>query len=481
MASTMNLLFAGVTTSPAREFVAEQIDAKKHKRVVLPCVGRWAVPTAAVARGVKPSQIEASDLSLFSTLVGYLADPRHDVDELGIVVPAPFDRFTREPKDAVEFAAGVMLAIKMMTTPPKNVYAIEFRREVWARANAYRETLASELREQVDLLRGCRYDVLDVRAVFESLANDDDAGTFAYVNLPGYEGGYTKMYGAAEEQLWTPSLPTSEFSPSEALPTLDKVTGKQPLVCAYIHHGDEQMPDGWHKVMAIAAATDRVDYIVSNHDVKSRTSVTRFTDGTAKRMPIFDDTCEIRPDSVISFVNVDKHTGLHYRDLFVHRLGQTRAEKYVLMLIDGRVVTSCGLLLRDVVLGKTDYLAEVYGISVTSKRYSRLGKLFMLALTSGDFRQWCLAEMPQIHMSDLRGIQTASPALHHEGKTDRGVLKLVRRIPLKNGGFQLLYRGEFRDDTWADVMSTWHAKFGHMSRPGWDAEASEVTTGVTSE
>lgn len=476
MASTMSLLFAGVTTSPAREFVASQIDKSTHQRIVLPCVGRWAVPTAAVAIGIKPEQIEASDLSLFSTLIGFLADPRHSVEELQITVPDQYAKFVANPKNEVDFAAGVMLAIKMMTTPAKNTYAIEFRRELWARHADYRESLGIELQEQVDVLKGCRYDIQDVRTVMREIAEADDAGIFSYVNLPGYEGGYTKMYGVAEEQLWHPQLPTSEFSPDEALPTLDQLTDKKPTQLAYIHHGDEQMPFGWHKLMAISPAPDRIDYIVSNQDLKARSTVTRFTDGLAKRLPIFDDTCEITPESQISFLNVDKNTGLHFRDLFVHRLGQTRAEKYVLMLIDGKVVTSCGLLLRDVVLGKTDYLAEVYGISVTSKRYARLGKLFMLALTSGDFKRWALGEMPQMHMSDLKGIQTASPALHHEGKTDRGVLKLVRRVPLKHGGFQLLYRGDFRDDTWADVLGKWFDKWGHVSRPDWNPADPLATT-----
>jgi len=475
MATAMNMLFAGVTTSPAREFVAEQVDIKKHSLIHLPCVGRWAVPTAMVANGVKPENIYASDLCLFSTLIGYLADKSKTIDELEIEIPEKYEKFVEEPACEIDYAAGVMLVIKMMTIPPKNAYAIEFRRELWSRAREHRALLHDELEAQVDLLSGINYEISDVRDVIGGVVAIDDPRCFLYVNLPGYKGGYTKMYGEAETQLWQPRLITSEFSPEEALPTLETLTDSKALAIAYVHHGDDQMPAAWHKLLAISPKTGRVDYLVSNHDLEPRGTVTKMTDGPARKLPIFDDTCELTEDSVITFMDVDKNTGLYYRDLFVHRLGQTRAEKYLLMLIDGRVVTSCGLLLRDVILGKTNHLAEVYGISVTSARYARLGKLFMLALTSGDFKKWAMAEMPQMHMSHLQGVQTASPTLHHEGKTDRGVLKLVRRVTLPDGGFQLLYRGDFRDDTFHEVMKSWFNKFGAISRKGWTIE--ELNTG----
>ncbi|GAA3172137.1 hypothetical protein [Nonomuraea salmonea] len=171
---------------------------------------------------------------------------------------------------------------------------------------------------------------------------------------------------------------------------------------------------------------------------------------------------------MISFELVDKDTCLHYRDLFVHRLGQTKAERYCLMLVDGRVTTAFGLHCRDVRLGASQHVGEVFGISVTSLRYARLGKLFMLALTSGEFRRWLQGRFSDMNQAVLEGISTASPTLHHEGKTDRGVLKLVKREPRPGGGFQLLYQGPFRDDTWAEVMRQWHAEQAWICRDSWD-------------
>jgi aspartyl-tRNA synthetase len=106
-----------------------------------------------------------------------------------------------------------------------------------------------------------------------------------------------------------------------------------------------------------------------------------------KIFPIYSDE-DITEDTEIEFVQVDKETALYYRDLFVHKLGTTLAEGYFLMLIDGKVNTTIGISMRDVFTLKSEYVGEVFGISRSSIKYKRLGKLFMMCLTSGDFKRF---------------------------------------------------------------------------------------------
>lgn len=464
-------LFLGTTVSPVREFVAERIDPDRHDRVVLPCVGRWAVATAAAARaGAK--RIEASDLSLFSSVIGYLADPSKNLDELDVRIPDGMGKFTRDTVTEYDHAAGVLMTLKFLSSPAKSAFDQEIKNELWRNARSYRDHVAEGLEKQVELLAGCSYEVADVRAVTEELTLAEPADAervFYYVNPPGYKGGYTKMYGVAERLMWQPRLEDGEFDPDEAFALLASLTDSPATVLGYVHHGDEAAPDGWVKLMAHAPKAGRVDYVVANRDPDgARLTIPPRADRSPRRWPVYNEQ-EITPESVIEFVKVDKDTALHYRDLFVHRLGQSTAQWYGLMLIDGRVVTSFGLLPRALIQGISPYLSEVFGISMTSRRYKRMGKLFMLALTSGDFKRWAQATWPNLLLNyEPHGIETASPTLHHEGKTDRGVLKLVRRVELPGGGFQLLYHGDFRlDDTFPAVMARWHKQFGHMSRPDW--------------
>jgi hypothetical protein len=472
MPVTVSQLFTGLDVTPAREFVASLIDPDTHRRIVLPCVGRWATATAIVAKHGHPDRIEASDLCLFSSVVGYLADPRRDLDELGVRLPGHLSRFTAGAADAVEHGAGLLLAVKYLSTPPTTVHANEVRSELWAAAAALRGALAGGLRDQVELLAGCRYEIADVRHVLTDLAEEADEGAggdvFVYVHAPAGRGGYTRMYGPAERAMWT---------------CLGRLTGAAAFAAAYVHRlaaeefdpdeaadwhdGDAQMPPGWVKLAAFAAAPQRVAYLIANRDTGDRPVASRAAAAAVRRWPVYADE-EITPDSVIEFAEVDRATCLHYRDLFVHRLGHTKAERYCLMLIDGRVTTAFGLHLFDVRRGTKQHVWESFGITITSARYARLGKLFMLALTSGDFRRWLLARFPRLQQADIVGIQTASPTQRHEGKTDRGVLKLVRRVPLPGGGFQLLYQGTFRHDTWPEVMAGWHAQHAWNARPSWD-------------
>lgn len=470
-ASPAGQLFLGTTVSPVREFVADRIDPKRHDRVILPCVGRWAVATAAADRA-GAERIQASDLSLFSSVIGYLADPTKDLQALDIRIPDGMGKFTADAGDEVEWAAGVLLTVKFLSSPAKSAFDQELRNEFWRNARAYRDHVTEGLRQQVERLAGVSYEVADVRVVTEELVlaePDDAARCFYYVNPPGYKGGYTKMYGVAERMMWEPRLETGEFDPDEAFGLLASLSDSPATVLGYVHHGDDAAPGGWVKLMAHSPKAGRVDYIVANRDPDgARLTIPPKHDRDPKRWPVYNEQ-EIRPDSRIEFVKVDKDTALHYRDLFVHRLGQSSSQWYGLMLIDGRVVTAFGLLPRALIQGISPYLSEVFGISMTSLRYKRIGKLFMLALTSGDFKRWAQATWPNLLLNyEPHGIETASPTLHHEGKTDRGVLKLERRVELPNGGFQLLYTGPFRlDDTFADVMAEWHRKFGNMSRPGW--------------
>jgi len=128
-------------------------------------------------------------------------------------------------------------------------------------------------------------------------------------------------------------------------------------------------------------------------------------------------------------------------------------------------MTAVGLFTSDLYRGRTDYVYEIFGITRTSKRYARLGKLFMLCLTSGDFGRFFAQFNPTAStFHPPRGIQTTSITQHEEGKTDRSVMKVVAREPLKAGGFRLVYRADFRDDTWADCVAMWLKRWGEKKR-----------------
>ena len=54
--------------------------------------------------------------------------------------------------------------------------------------------------------------------------------------------------------------------------------------------------------------------------------------------------------------------------------------------------------------------------------------------------------------------------MHEEGKTDRGALKVISRENLDDGRFRIIYRADFRDDSFADVVTEWLKKHGERRR-----------------
>jgi hypothetical protein len=280
-----------------------------------------------------------------------------------------------------------------------------------------------------------------------------------YARVPHYARGYTKMFAAPNVKWHEPAIP--EFSPNDFPLLLEKLG---PAKChAFLCRRcewEERIPVNWTKVYG-KPDEKRALWIVANRSMQSYAeNDTGF--GNARKLPIYDDH-EITPASKFHVIMVGLPTALYYRDLFVHRLGATTADRGFLLLVDGQVMTAFGIFIQDFLQFRMQYLPEMFGITRSSRRYKRLGKLFMLLLTSGEMKKR-LCDILKLWLHEPRGIQTTSITIHEEGKTDRGALKVVSREKLDDGRFRIVYRADFRDDSFADVVADWLKKHGERRR-----------------
>ena len=74
-------LFLGVTPTGARNHVASQI-AALGRSFYNACAGRFSLVEAPIKAGIPPRNIHASDVGLFSSIIGHLADPSCKLDDL---------------------------------------------------------------------------------------------------------------------------------------------------------------------------------------------------------------------------------------------------------------------------------------------------------------------------------------------------------------------------------------------------------------
>ena len=449
-------LFLGVTPSGARNFVANKV-VSLQKPFFNACAGRFSVLEAAIKAGLPPGNTYASDIGLFSSIIGYLADPSKKLDDLGIRILDPRLEL-KGITDEFHVAAHAMLILKLNQMKQTNLRGLYLREELLSSWNRCREAMRQQLETLVQNIAGIHYEIADIWDVVSRVSQVDVA---FYASVPHYARGYTKMFAAPNLKWNEPSIP--EFDP-KTFPVLLEKLGQancHAFLCRRCEW-EEPIPVNWKKVYG-KPDEKRALWIIANRAMQAHAeNKTAF--GDVRKFPIYDDHA-ITPASKFHVIMVGLPTALYYRDLFVHRLGATTADRGFLLLVDGQVMTAFGIFIADFLQFRTQYLPEIFGITRSSKRYHRLGKLFMLLLTSGEMKKQ-LCDILRLWLHEPLGIQTTSITVHEEGKTDRGALKVVSRETLDDGRFRIIYRGDFRDDSFADVVADWLKKHGERRRNG---------------
>ena len=439
-------IFQGKTISPIREYIADIIHKVNPKRILMPCVGSFGVCFLLTEEERKKTY--CSDINLYSSILGYAADEDCEdvVGRLGIRIDT--DKF-----EQYDILAETMYNLSLDQIAPNNQYNINKLKSMEMEKDKICGEIRTELTNFAGRLSGIHYDIVDFRDVVDDLQEGD----LLYVNPPTYRGGYEKMFPYNRVKWNIPDI--AFFDNKEYQEIVDKMFNSPATVVVYSQKTIKVQ--NAYVVYAQYMGGGRTDYILSNQPLKGWAK-TENKDKKIAIYPIFNDE-DITPDSQVQILEVDKDTCLYYRDLFVHKLGTTKAEAYYLMLIDGKVVTAFGLHRRDFFSMKSNYIGEVFGISISSVKYKRLGKLFMMCLTSGEFKKYLMSTF-NVGVRELKGIKTSSKTSFAEGKTDRGVMKLVKREKQNNGTYLVVYVGDFREDTYKDCLTKWLKNYGYMKR-----------------
>lgn len=455
---TFNRMFESVTPSPAREVAARAILSISPTRVVMPAAGRFGATEALVKAGYPARQIYCSDIGLFSSLIGYLADPDLRLDDLQLTFRGTGLHLVEEqpPEDDVDMAALVMVVMKYDQLLTKHQYGMNLRREVLSQAQTYRAGLRSQLTTLLEGVGPIHYEIADLREPTndETLMADEHAALF--LNPPGFSAtSYNKLFPGESVQWGSGKVPTEAWDEDAATALYEKLTDA-PLLSVIYSINAKNVPDSWTRLLAISRPGGRVDYIISTRDVDMSQSLTLHSQTAGGQPRIFEVYAdqEITPDSELEFVEIDRPTAMYYRDLFVHRLGTTQSEWYLGMLVDGRLVTVLGLNRQRFMHFLSGYVKETFGISVTSQRYKRIGSLFMEALTTTSFRDWMRLH-GRYGIRKMLGIETTSLTRHEVSKIDRKMMRMVAKEQLPNGMWKLQYRADLREESFNDVLARW--------------------------
>ena len=421
-----------------------------HSHVRNPWAGSFKTIQVAIQAGFEPKQIVASDVSLFSWVIGLSASGR-DLAELDVKFSDGLEHL-EVYRNGPFFGGAILWG---MSWRYLNRKAGPFFDQLKAELEASRDEYVRTTQARVNALGG------SIRGVrFGQLADAD------------FDGDSKLVYLAPRKDRDDQSGPIISWSmPARAEPTESNV-GKA-LVLTYTRAKADRRVDEENRRRAVFVneTTRGTERILTNRpeELAFRGALNRkMVDLRPSAHPLLPHDYKITPNSKIAFVRTSKNVAYYYRDMFAHKLGVTRAEVYFLGLVDGHVWAACGFFLSDCTrrryVGGHDALAvhEQFGFCVPCG-YKRIVKLMLMCLSCRDFWQYLVECVPMLTL--IGGpveFKTTCLADVPELKTHRTVSKLRSRERMPNGKYKLVYVAPFRVETYRDCLKRWLEKDGQV-------------------
>lgn len=479
--SNPNILFKGIPRGATRGYTRQYLEAVKPDAVVIPCTGSFALAYVAREASVPAHRIVCGDISLYSTALGYAFMGKDwrlelkDHPEAELIKP-----YLADP---VSKAAAVLFMVRLLQYQPRgkrpqNRHNASFQRELRKNVFDYIQQLREQIAEYAELLHGLSYLLQDMWVTMEQHMGNPNA--VLLTNPPRYTGGYDRMF-AGIDSVFDWDVPEASQFTEKDYSRLMEMLGAQPAhtLMYYATQGEDPAPmwgSPWKSLFADLPASlgkaAAINWIVANHDpISVEANRPRIPEPKAK-FKLFDG--QIKPESVLTAVKVDKITGDYYRDLFIHRLPGSVTEVYVALLLDGALMGIVGLHLADYRRGKVikkgdkvldDCASITFAFTVHHAEYGRLHKLTLGSIKASWFWDDVLGAEKTF---DIQGapkhIKTTMLTRHPENKTARGILTLDTREKQADGSFKLTYSAETVQQSRSETLGWWISKFSEVAR-----------------
>lgn len=455
MAIQLNQIFLGHTPSDQRRYLTFLLKhlREKYPNIVIPAVGQFTLAKRALEAGYKPENIQTSDVSLFSSLLGYYFSGQ-DIDTLDFEVADPFKEKYESYKTTEGKISYVFYLMKLAQLNGIN-YLAEIYNDMVENADEYVAQFQKQLAEYNAIYHGINYKIEDLRN--EICERSDD--TIMILNPPVFPKGYAKMFDFTGYLSF--NIGIEEFNWKQEYEHLyDRSKALSYPTIWYRYRSVE----GFNKEEVIYAKeykVGKVDYwLITKPKALAGLPSIGYIDSFNRRAlkpypaPTFGVNDRMTENSKIQFVKVGAEQGLYYRDLFAHRLGNTKAEVYFLMLVDGKVFSTVGFHLGDLLRMKTTFAFENFGFSVYVPHYPHTNRLLMLMITCREMGEVLKRSMSQQNrVYDLQGIRTTCLSKYRTIKTHRGILERTHREMLPNGMYKIQAEGKFHPHSFKETLA----------------------------
>jgi len=455
MPNNFNKVFLGHTPRDQRNFLTVVLKhlRKDYNAVVIPACGHFTLAKCAIEAGYDKEKIFCSDISLYTSLLGYLFSGK-PVDSIDFHLSTSYQQQYDKYETDIEKVAFViwLMKVKQMEKFP---YASVVMEDLNFNKDAHIAKLVDELKKQVEYYSGINYEIKDLR---EELRVWKKLNPIIIVNPPVFAKGYTKMFDFGEDIVYNPKVEEFIWS-KEYIPTYEK-SKELPHPVIWYRFGDASEFNPDEIIFSKEYKINKHDFwlitkpeVLKDFDFSGYVSTFRRKKYKPYKAPIWGLYDKMTPDSKVRFVKVNNDVGLYYRDLFAHRLGNTNCEICFLMLIDGKVYSTVGFTVNHAVRLQDDYAFENYGFSAPSKIYPHENRLLMMMISSKDMKNVLINAMAKRNrFFTLKGFKTTCLSKYRSMKTHRGILERTSRELLPNGMYKIKAQTDWHDRTFQETL-----------------------------
>lgn len=465
---TLGTIFLGVSKAVQKKFYLSVLRSLKpqYPRVSIPCVGTFALVDVALQAGFKPEEIECSDVSMFSSVLGYVFSGK-PLSELSFRVPQEYEEEYAGRKSDGERAAFLLWLMRGLQIRQEvfyeNVvfeYLMQDKEEIIA-------DLEKKIAERAKRYAGIQYKMRDLREVVSAPA----PGTVFLVHAPAYSKGYAKQFKFEEVFEWAFDAPEFDFAkefPKQYEASRNKAE-EMWIWSSYDHTNGvpksdvffcEEVGKAKYEYFCVTRPQD-----LDKHPLKNGVAYRRHKPVKAMQIPIVPKSYSITKDTKITCLNISGEEALYYRDLWAHKMGTTKAERYYLMCLDGMAFGVTGVMLGKVHRLAEEDVLEVFGFDQPIDAHPMAHKLFMMLLVSMEFKRILDNSSKVNRIHELKGFKTACITKYRKLKSSTGLLKLTRREKLPSGMYKLMYHTPFYKRSFQETLTEWLAHEKEWERP----------------
>lgn len=456
MFSSPTQLFIGNLKKEEKLFLKELLinaSKKGYKKFIEPCSGELSI--SYLATGLFDF-IEASDVTLFSSVLGYYISGQN-ITELDVRVNG------ESIDDPVEILYD-MIYYKNLKTQSGSFYGNNIIRDLEERKEYHKDKIkvALDTAKEHFKNKNIKYKPMDLFDHLKEVYNDERA--ICVLALPTYKGGYEKMFDTNGVITWKEPH-YNIFDPDEDIQKLkDFLINAKCLVIFYEekHTGETIFPPVL--VRAGAKAGENAYFTVNNlekyKELFKNVVVPRKEQKLEKmNFPLLPINFEPSEKDIVEVIDASQDVCNYYRSLLTHNfVGSSNSAGYA-VIINGMIAGVFGYSKTfSTFFGGEDNKNDmflVFSMSSPLKNY-RLGRLLtMLACQKTIVYRIC----NDIEKTTYLNVATTMITKYPESKQMRGLMKLVaKKYDAKTKMYRLKYKTELKNQTKEEVYKEWLAK-----------------------